>query len=686
MSDADTSYASKKSGFDFLDNWGDRKRRIEEDKDRGREGERKRRIGEEKERGREGERKRRRQEEKETGREGDRKRRRQEEKERGSHAWTETIIPITSKAEPAKRPLNFTCVGVRVLLRKYNPEKIRLYTQEGLLNMSAATPVRQSGRHQGKGTSRDEDMGNFKESPSKRPRGRSRSPSRRAKSPSRAKKSPSRTGKSPNRSSRSPPRSTRTAKALEVQTVESSGYETKQTTVSSRRNVTRQSKSPTRQSQRVLDRVEVGGDVVPAETIAFKGPRKADKSFQFGGPLGVSCVMILAPILLLLLNLVCMKGSCRMKSLPPLPKSFLQVFDWQSVIIYTGWIFLQLLLTVVLPGRRLEGQTLATGNRLIYKCNGFLCLLVSMLALTAAMFILKWPVLCVTKKLAPIILTAIVITFLASIILYRSASSVEPTRLAPSATTDSWLYNFFIGRELNPRVGNLDLKMFALLRLGLISWVALNSIYLMRHFKDMGPIPLAPGLIAAFQIFYVCDALWFEETFLTTKATQNDGMGFMMMFGSLAWVPFYFSLPVRYLLIHHRTENNYYMLTAVCLLQVVGYVLYRGSNSQKNIFRRNPFDVRLAHMETIPITSKRILSSGWWGLCRHPNYLGDLLMALSWTIPGGFSLLPMSYLIFLVVMLFYRAKYDDADCLSKYGPSWERYCRRVRFRILPYIY
>lgn len=81
---------------------------------------------------------------------------------------------------------------------------------------------------------------------------------------------------------------------------------------------------------------------------------------------------------------------------------------------------------------------------------GFLCLLVSMLALTAAMFILKWPVLCVTKKLAPIILTAIVITFLASIILYRSASSVEPTRLAPSATTGELftICSFFEGSQL----------------------------------------------------------------------------------------------------------------------------------------------------------------------------------------------------------------------------------------------
>lgn len=27
--------------------------------------------------------------------------------------------------------------------------------------------------------------------------------------------------------------------------------------------------------------------------------------------------------------------------------------------------------------------------------------------------------------------------------------------------------------------------------------------------------------------------------------------------------------------------------------------------------------------------------SGWWGVVRHPNYLGDLIMALAWSLPCG---------------------------------------------------
>ncbi len=41
-------------------------------------------------------------------------------------------------------------------------------------------------------------------------------------------------------------------------------------------------------------------------------------------------------------------------------------------------------------------------------------------------------------------------------------------------------------------------------------------------------------------------------------------------------------------------------------------------------------------LETIPTsTGKKLLVSGWWGMCRHPNYLGDLTMALSWSLTCG---------------------------------------------------
>lgn len=41
-------------------------------------------------------------------------------------------------------------------------------------------------------------------------------------------------------------------------------------------------------------------------------------------------------------------------------------------------------------------------------------------------------------------------------------------------------------------------------------------------------------------------------------------------------------------------------------------------------------------LETIPTaTGRHLLVSGWWGMVRHPNYLGDLIMALAWSLPCG---------------------------------------------------
>ena len=36
--------------------------------------------------------------------------------------------------------------------------------------------------------------------------------------------------------------------------------------------------------------------------------------------------------------------------------------------------------------------------------------------------------------------------------------------------------------------------------------------------------------------------------------------------------------------------------------------------------------------ETVPGT--RILVSGWWGLARHVNYLGEILQAVALSVPG----------------------------------------------------
>ncbi|XP_061608699.1 delta(14)-sterol reductase TM7SF2 isoform X5 [Phyllopteryx taeniolatus] len=197
------------------------------------------------------------------------------------------------------------------------------------------------------------------------------------------------------------------------------------------------------------------------------------------------------------------------------------------------------------------------------------------------------------------------------------------------------VYDLFIGRELNPRIAHFDLKYFCELRPGLIGWVVINFGMLMREVELRGSASLAMVLVNSFQLLYVADALWNEEAVLTTMDIVRDGFGFMLVFGDLTWVPFTYGLQAAFL-VEHPQALSPLGVAAIVTLNGIGYYIFRKSNSQKNQFRRNPTHPSVARLETIATaTGKRLLVSGWWGLVRHPNYLGDLLMALAWSLPCG---------------------------------------------------
>lgn len=90
----------------------------------------------------------------------------------------------------------------------------------------------------------------------------------------------------------------------------------------------------------------------------------------------------------------------------------------------------------------------------------------------------------------------------------------------PSPPLGNAIYDFFIGRELNPRIGHFDLKVFCELRPGLIGWVVLNLSYLFKYHvdgtKDVN-VPLL--LVLLFQGWYVLDSFISEVGGAEERAT-----------------------------------------------------------------------------------------------------------------------------------------------------------------------
>ncbi|KAM9456080.1 delta(14)-sterol reductase TM7SF2 isoform 2-T2 [Clarias gariepinus] len=415
-----------------------------------------------------------------------------------------------------------------------------------------------------------------------------------------------------------------------------------------------------------------------------KAPHTTDT--EFGGVTGAACIIVLLPLTVLFLLSVCVSEEGAVLRWPPPLPPHSDLFDPRAVFIITVWISTHTLLYLLPVGKVSEGLVLRDGNRLKYPINGFhaLCVTTVLVCVCAGVGV---PLALLYELMVPLAVCAVGVAFLLSLYLYTRSFWAPPHELALGGNTGHPVYDFFMGRELNPRIGSFDLKYFCELRPGLIGWVVLNAVMLMKEVELRRSPSVSMLLVNAFQLLYVTDALWNEEAVLSTMDIVHDGFGFMLAFGDLVWVPFTYSLQAAFLVSHPHTLTPFGAL-AIILLNGIGYYVFRKSNSQKNLFRRDPTHSSVRHLETIATaTGKRLLVSGWWGFVRHPNYLGDLLMALAWSLPCGFShILPYFYVLYFSVLLVHREARDERQCRAKYGAAWEAYCRRVPYRIVPYVY
>jgi steroid 5-alpha reductase family enzyme len=186
----------------------------------------------------------------------------------------------------------------------------------------------------------------------------------------------------------------------------------------------------------------------------------------------------------------------------------------------------------------------------------------------------------------------------------------------------------------------------------------------------------------------VADYFLHEEAILSTLDIKHENFGWMLCWGDLVWVPFTYSIQAVYL-VGHAHDLPPWGTLGILALNLAGYYLFRASNIQKHRFGRDPEARIWGRKPAFILTARgtRLLTSGWWGVARHTNYLGDLMMGLAWCLPCLFeNLIPYFYIIYFTALLVHRERRDDALCHARYGKDWETYRRKVRWRILPGVY
>ena len=169
----------------------------------------------------------------------------------------------------------------------------------------------------------------------------------------------------------------------------------------------------------------------------------------------------------------------------------------------------------------------------------------------------------------------------------------------------------------------------------------------------------------------------------------------MLFWGGLVVYGWLFILPLWGMAAYpdpgFSTGWTYVWLIGTAALFLFGWSISRGANMQKYTFKRWPERKFLGLIEPkyIEVGERKILYSGFWGVARHFNYMGEGFLSLSIALVFGHFTNPWAwiYFVFIVTLFTSRQRDDDKHCAEKYGAEkWAEYKARVKYRIFPGVY
>lgn len=344
-------------------------------------------------------------------------------------------------------------------------------------------------------------------------------------------------------------------------------------------------------------------------------------------------------------------------------------------------------LQMVLPGRHVPGYVIdrETGQPRSYRLNGLLVFVVAQ--------VLWWFEL--TGMPRDWFYRSSLYAVAGGTVLALIGTLIAVFSQPPGEVKNKFLACWF-GRAQEMQFFNdrFDLKMYLYVVGG--TMLSLNAfsgaVWHYNKYEDPNP---GVFMFATFFTFYVFDYFVFERVQLYTYDVIYERLGFKMFWGGLIVYGWMFIIPMWGIAAHpdpgHAAGWRYLWLIGTPALFAVGWCITRGTNMQKYTFKRWPERKFLGIFEPrfIEAGERKILCSGFWGVARHFNYMGEGFFGLSIALVWGHfgNLWAWIYFAYVVALFTYRQIDDDKRCAEKYGPGkWAEYQERVRYRIIPGIY
>ncbi|PIS00336.1 MAG: delta(24(24(1)))-sterol reductase [Chlamydiae bacterium CG10_big_fil_rev_8_21_14_0_10_35_9] len=434
------------------------------------------------------------------------------------------------------------------------------------------------------------------------------------------------------------------------------------------------------------------------------------QEYEFGGPIGAFFIIIFSHLLLyyLWISLTYYNGSLVYPSslsdfFPFLHRMTNYILEgahptMYAAGIYLGLIAFQFLLAKILPGINVKGLPVPSeGNiQLNYLCNGVASWYVTLITAIALHYTGIFPLTALADNLGPLITVGIITANLFALALFTIATITKKE----TTPTGNLIYDFFMGKMLNPRIWGVDIKLFSEIR---IPWVLLFFLTLSaaaKQYSIYGTVTAPMVFMILAHGLYVNACMKGEECIPTTWDIFHEKFGWMLIFWNYVGVPFVYCFSSFYILENNIHHSPIYMVFLFALL-LGAYYVWDTANSQKNRFRmqlRGTYIKRKTFPQLPWGTLKdpkyiktsdggALLIDGWYRYGRKIHYTADTLMAITWGLSCGFSgILPYLYPVFFALMITHRYQRDVYRCSKKYGSDWDRYCKAVPYKFIPYVY
>jgi len=371
------------------------------------------------------------------------------------------------------------------------------------------------------------------------------------------------------------------------------------------------------------------------------------------------------------------------------------------------WIFLALFcllarLLDVLPAPEKCGPVTATGHVPRYLDNGILhCVLFSMvfgglsdLGLGLYDFGIIYDI------FGPLISALNLFGLVFCLFLYVKGLNFPSTK--DCGSSGSFMLDYYWGTELYPKILGIDVKRFVNCRFSMTFWMLAGLSFTYKSYKLHGALDYGLLLSAVSQYLYLVKFFAWEIGYMRSIDIIVDRAGFYETWGCLVWVPAMYTLHTR-TCVRSPTGLSPQAAGAIFVVGMAGVLLNFWADKQREWFREADGKIKIwgkaprfvEATYTIVDGGKRVekksllLASGFWGVARHFHYFFELTAAWSWCLlanPLVNGVLPLSYAIFLTILLFDRAKRDEGKCLKKYGKDYQKYAEMVKYLIIPGVY